>query len=142
MAHRNGWIFVIMAGVLLPGLAFGWTERAPFGARVHKHEFSSVLLSNEGCTLKTRLFFDAPEEAYKDEIASKNYYRFHARIRLDDSHSVITRVFHNDAPGAREYDYDEDTTSAGCWAKTEAHARGVDVEGCRGRGCKPEPFKD
>jgi len=142
VVYRRSWVFVTIGGLLLPALAFGWTQRAPFGARVHKHEFSSVLLSNDGCTLKTRLFFDAPEEAYRDEIASKNYYRFHARIKLDNAHEVVTRFFHNDAPGAREYDYEEDTTGAGCWAKNEAHARAVDVEGCRGRGCTPEAFKD
>ncbi|HEY4104570.1 MAG TPA: hypothetical protein VGM44_11800 [Polyangiaceae bacterium] len=132
---------VSSAALLVPALAFAWTEKAPFSARVHKHEFSNVSLTNDGCTLKARLFFDAPEEAYKDEVPSRNYYRFHARIKLDGDRVVLTRFFHNDAPGAREYDYDQDTTSDGCWAKTEVHPRGVDVEGCRGRGCTPEPFK-
>lgn len=127
--------------LLLPAVTFAWSQKADFGARVHKHEFSRVLLTNDGCTLKARLFFDAPAEAYGDEFATKNYYRFHARIRLDNAHDVMTRIFHNDAPGAREYDYDQDTTSEGCWAKAEAHARDVNVEGCRGRGCTPENFK-
>ncbi len=134
-------ILVLSGALLVPALAFAWSQKADFGAHVHKHEFSRVLLANDGCVLKTRLFFDAPEAAYHDDLAFKNYYRFHARIRLDNGHDVLTRFFHNDAPGAREYDYDQDTTSDGCWAKTEAHARGVDVEGCRGRGCTPEPFK-
>jgi hypothetical protein len=131
------------AGValLVPTLAFAWNQQADFGARVHKHQFSRVTLTVLGCTLKARLFFDAPEEAYKDEIASRNYYRFHARIKLDSAHVVETRVFHNDAPGARVYDYEQDTTNDGCWARAEVHPQGVDVEGCRGRGCNPEPFK-
>jgi hypothetical protein len=129
------------AALLAPTLALAWTQEAPFGARVHKHEFSRVVLSGDGCTLKTRLFFDAPDEAYKDEIPSRNYYRFHARIKLDSAHAVITHYFHNDAPGARVYDYEQDTTSEGCWAKAENHPQAVNVEGCRGRGCKPEDFK-
>jgi hypothetical protein len=91
--------------------------------------------------VKLRLFFDAPEEAFKNEDASRNFYRFHARIKLDAGHVILTRIFHNEAPGARTYDYEEDTSSAGCWGKTESHVQGVDVEGCRGRGCTPEPFK-
>jgi hypothetical protein len=139
--HRTSGILAASAALLAPALALAWTQSADFGARVHKHEFSRVVLTGEGCMLKARVFFDAPEEAYKDDIASRNYYRFHARIKLDSEHVVLTRFFHNDAPGARVYDYEQDTTSEGCWAKTESHARGVDVEGCRGRGCRPEPFK-
>jgi hypothetical protein len=139
--HRTIGLLAASAALLLPTLALAWSQESPFEARVHKHEFSRVVLTSAGCTLKARLFFDAPDEAYKDEIPSRNYYRFHARIQLDSEHVVITRFFHNDAPGAREYDYEQDTTSEGCWAKTEAHARAVKVEGCRGRGCTPEPFK-
>jgi hypothetical protein len=134
-------ILVASAALLVPALGLAWSQDAQFGARVHKHEFSRAMLTASGCTFKVRLFFDAPEEAYKNEDPSRNYYRFHARIKLDTDHVIMTRFFHNDAPGARVYDYEEDTTSAGCWAKTESHARGVDVEGCRGRGCTPEPFK-
>ncbi len=141
MVSRTISALAAAAVLLVPGLTFAWSQKADFGARIHKHEFSRVLLANDGCTLKTRLFFDAPEEAYKDEYPVKNYYRFHARIQLDNGHQVVTHFFHNDAPGAREYDYDQDTTSEGCWAKTEAHARDVNVEGCRGRGCTPEAFK-
>ncbi len=129
------------AALLAPTLAFAWTAEAPFDARVHQHEFSRVVLTGVGCVLKTRVFFDAPDEAYKDDIVSRNYYRFHARIKLAGGHVVVTRYFHNDAPGARVYDYDQDTTAEGCWAKTEGHAQAVNVEGCRGRGCKPEDFK-
>ena len=141
MRHRTIGLLAASAALLVPALAFAWTQEAPFSARVHKHEFSRVTLTAEGCTFKARLFFDAPAEAYKDEVPSRDYYRFHARIKLDSERVVITRFFHNDAPGARVYDYEQDTTSDGCWAKVESHPRGVDVEGCRGRGCTPEPFK-
>lgn len=134
-------LIVGSAACLVPALALAWTQEAQFGARVHKHEFSRVSLTAVGCTIKARVFFDAPDEAYKDPTPSRNYYRFHARIKLDSEHALITRVFHNDAPGARVYDYEQDTSAEGCWAKTESHPRDVDVEGCRGRGCTPEPFK-
>jgi hypothetical protein len=139
--HRTIGLLAASAALLVPALAFAWAQEAPFSAHVHKHEFSRVTLTAVGCTIKARVFFDAPPEAYKDEAPSRNYYRFHARIQLDTQHVVITRFFHNDAPGARVYDYDQDTTSEGCWAKTESHPRDVKVEGCRGRGCTPEPFK-
>lgn len=131
---------VVSAGLLVPALAFAWTQEQQFAARVHKHEFSRVVLSGEGCIVKVRLFFDAPAEAYKNEIASKNYYRFHARIKLDSEHVLLTQIFHDQTPGAQVFDYQEDTTAHGCWAKSESHARSVDVEGCRGRGCTPAPF--
>jgi hypothetical protein len=130
-----------VGALLLPALAYAWTQEQEFSARVHKHAFSRVQLSAEGCIVKARLFFDAPAEAYESETASRNYYRFHARIKLDSGHLLLTGVFHNQAPGPHQFDYEEDTAGAGCWAKSESHARGVDVEGCRGRGCTPGPFK-
>jgi hypothetical protein len=129
------------AALLVSALGLAWSQEAPFDAHVHKHAFSRVTLTATDCTVKVRLFFDAPVEAYKNEDPSRNYYRFHARIKLDSEHVILTRYFHNDAPGAHVYDYEEDTTAAGCWAKTESHVRAVNVEGCRGRGCTPEPFK-
>lgn len=134
-------IIIGAALLLLPALARAWTQDQPFGARVHKHEFSRVLLTAEGCTLKARLYFDAPAEAYENETASRNYYRFHARIKLDNEHVLFSGVFHNQTPGAHVFDFQEDTTASGCWAKSESHPRAVDVEGCRGRGCAPAPFK-
>ncbi len=134
-------IIAVSAVLLMPTLALAWTQEQEFVARVHKHEFSRVQLSAEGCTLKARLFFDAPAEAYESETASRNHYRFHARIKLDSEHVVLTGIFYNETPGAHLYDYREDTTAQGCWAKTESHVRGVDVEGCRSRGCTPAPFK-
>ena len=132
---------IASAVLLVPGLAFAWTQAQDFAARVHKHEFSRVQLTGDGCVVKARLFFDAPAEAYESETASRNYYRFHARIKLDSGQQLLTGVFHNQTPGAHVFEYLEDTTGHGCWAKSEIHARGVDVEGCRGRGCTPAPFK-
>jgi hypothetical protein len=139
--HRTILLCTLAAALLVPSLALAWSQEGPFSARVHQHEFSRVTLTAVDCTIKTRLFFDAPEEAYKDAAPSRNYYRFHARIELDSEHLVITHFFHNDTPGARVYDYEQDTTAEGCWAKTESRPRDVNVEGCRGRGCTPEPFK-
>ena len=127
--------------LLVPALAFAWTQEQQFAARVHKHEFSRVVLTGEGCTVKARLFFEAPAEGYESETASRNYYRFHARIKLDSEHVLLTDVFYNQTPGPHVYEYKQDTTAQGCWAKGESHARGVDIEGCRGRGCTPVPFK-
>jgi hypothetical protein len=141
MNQRLACSIIVSAGLLVPALACAWTHAQQFGARVHKHEFSRVQLTGEGCTVKVRLFFDAPAEAYESETAARNYYRFHARIKLHSERVLLTGVFHNQAPGPHQFDYQEDTTAQGCWAKLESHARAVDVEGCRGRGCTPAPFE-
>lgn len=132
---------LVSGALLLPALAYAWTQEQQFEARVHKHEFSRVRLSAEGCVVTARLFFDAPSEAYASDSPARNYYRFHARIKLDAKHVLLTGVFHNQTPGPHQFDYREDTTADGCWAKTESHVQGVEVEGCRGRGCNPAPFK-
>ena len=132
---------IVIGALLLPALAYAWTHEQQFAARVHKHEFSRVRLSAEGCIVKARLFFDAPAEAYESETAARNYYRFHARIKLTSERVLLTGVFHNQSSGPHQFDYQEDTAQSGCWAKSESHARAVDVEGCRGRGCTPAPFK-
>ena len=131
-----------MAGVLLsPVAAWAWTQSAGFETHIHGHEFSRVTLDSNGCELKVRVLFEAPETAYKNEAPARNFYRFHARIKLDDGRAVETRVFSNSAPGARAYSYVLDTAADACWAKGEHKISGIDVEGCRGAGCKPDPFK-
>lgn len=138
---RKSWVAPLAAltFVLAPATALAWSQAASFETHVHGHAFSRVSLESSECSVKVRLFFDAPEAAYKNE--ARNFYRFHARIKLDDGHAILTRVFSNSAPGAREYDYVADTKPDGCFAKAERSVRGVDIEGCRGVGCTPEPFK-
>src|SRR6478752_5471586 len=96
---------IVSAALLVPALAVAWTQEQQFAARVHKHEFSRVRLSAEGCTIKARLFFDAPAEAYTSETAQRNHYRFHARIKLDSERVLLTGVFFNQTPGPHVYDY-------------------------------------
>jgi hypothetical protein len=122
-------------------LALGWTQHADLETRVHGHAFSRVTIESRGCELTLRISFDAPEAAYKNESTVRNVYRFHTRIKLDNGQSVETPVFQNSAPGARTFVYTKDSTAEACWAKDERQLRAVDVEGCRGAGCKPDPFK-
>jgi hypothetical protein len=138
--RRTG-IVVLSAALVLPSLALAWSKEATFMARVHKHEFSRATVDSEQCLLKLRVFFDAPEAAYQSETRSRNEYRFHARVNLDAGHTLLTPVFRNLTPGAHSFDYVKDTAGEGCWARTELKIFGVDVEGCRGAGCTPEPFK-
>ncbi len=49
--------------------------------------------------------------------------------------------FANPPYSARAYSYVLDSKADGCWAKDERKIQGIDVEGCRGVGCTPEPFK-
>jgi hypothetical protein len=127
--------------VSLPAVAYGWAQQAPFETHIHGHEFYRVSVETSGCELKLRALFIAPEAAYKNEFPAKNFYRFHVRLKLDSGHEVVTRVFSNSAPGTRGYNYRLDTTSESCWAKPDQKIRGIDVEGCRGTGCTPDPFK-
>jgi hypothetical protein len=133
-------VALVTAWSLVPAAAFAWTQQASFETHIHGHEFSHVSVDSNQCELKVRVLFTAPEAAYKNENSAKNFYRFHARIKLD-GHEVVTRVFSNSAPGTRGYNYSLDTTADACWAKDERKLQGIDIEGCRGAGCTPDPFK-
>lgn len=132
----------MLAVLAAPVAALAWSQSASFETRVHGHAFSRVTLESRGCELGVQLPFDAPQKAYEHEAAARNIYRFHARIKLDKGHTFETVVFQNSVPGARSYSYVKDTTAEGCWAKDPHQLRAVDVEGCRGGGCKPEPFRN
>jgi hypothetical protein len=127
--------------VLVPAAAFGWTQHANVETHVHGHEFYRVGVETNQCALTVRALFVAPDAAYHNEFPAKNFYRFHVRLKLDGERNVVTRVFSNSAPGTRGYSYVLDTTADGCWAKQEHKIQGVDIEGCRGVGCAPDPFK-
>src|SRR3954467_9004570 len=137
------WIapLALLAFVVAPASAWAWSHEAKFETHIHGHEFSRVTLGSNDCALDVSVFFDAPEAAYKHESPARNFYRFHARIKLDDGRAIITRVFSNSAPGARVYSYVDDTKPDGCFAKEAHKIQGIDVEGCRGAGCTPDPFK-
>lgn len=124
-----------------PLAALAWKSGADFETGIHGHDFSRADLESDQCTVKVQVLFDAPAEGYRHEAPARNVYRFHVRMKLDDGHQVVTRVFNNRSPGARAYSYTLDTTADGCWAKQERKLQGIDVEGCRGAGCKPEDFK-
>jgi hypothetical protein len=127
--------------VSMPAVALAWSQQANFETHIHGHEFYRISVETNQCKLKMRVLFTAPEAGYKNEFSAKNSYRFHARLKLDDERNVVTRIFSNSAPGTRGYDYVFDTSADGCWASQEHKIRGVDIEGCRGTGCTPDPFK-
>jgi hypothetical protein len=131
-------LLVATAILSVPTLALAWTQSALFDVTVHKHLFERVAVDSQDCALRTQISFSAPAEAYK----SGNYYRFKARIRLDAGHEVTTRVFGNSGAGARTYSFSYDTSAEGCWAKVDHKFKGFDVEGCRGRGCTPDAFRE
>ena len=138
---RQASALAMTALLLTPLAALGWKQGADFETRIHGHEFARVTLESEQCDVKVRVLFNAPEDGYKSEAPARNLYRFHARIKLDDGRAVMSRVFSNSAAGWRAYTYTLDTKPDGCWAKDERKVQGIDIEGCRGAGCKPEPFK-
>jgi hypothetical protein len=127
--------------LFVPAVAFAWGQQANFETRIHGHEFYRVRVETNQCELRMRVLFTAPEANYRHEVAAKNFYRFRARLQLAHGREVVTRIFSNSAPGTRGYNYVLDTAADGCWVKQEHEIRGVDIEGCRGSGCTPEPFK-
>jgi hypothetical protein len=123
---------------LAPAAAGAWEKKAELEVQVHDHAFSKVSATSVGeCALELSVHFGAPAERYG---AGKGHYKFRARVELSGGKRVTSPVFMNRAPGRRVYRFTFDTTGEGCWAKQEHKIFDLDVEGCRGRGCKVEPF--
>jgi hypothetical protein len=139
--HRTSSVFAFVLLSTLSGLSLAWNQSAPFHAKVHHHEFSRVLVDTDGCALKVKLYFDAPAAQYDPGDSPRSYYRFHARLKFDGAPNALSSVFNNAAPGSRMWEGSIDTTADGCWVKTQHKLEGVDIEGCRGRGCTPDAFK-
>lgn len=132
------WLFLV--ATLGSASALAWTRKAEFEARVHGHTFSKVELESvesAPCKLRYTVEFEAPPEGYTKSSA---YYRFHVRVRFDEGRSLVTPVFGNRGPGTRHYVYWLDTSADGCWANADHKVFGVDVQGCRGQRCVPDPF--
>lgn len=123
---------------LLPGSAAAWSGKAEFVAKVHGHEFRRVAIEASGCSIRYQLTFLAPAEQYPS--GKPRTLRFAARIRFHDGLAVLTPTFTNSTPGERTYAHTFDTRAAGCWAERERRLLAVDVEGCRGRDCRPAAF--
>lgn len=140
MRHRLLRLALTLSVLALSGAALAWSGKAPFTAMVHDHEYHDVALESDGCKVRYRLYFDAPEARYAEKNGVRGYYRFKARIKLHGDKTVTSPVFGNSGAGERVYAAAYDTTSEGCWAKDAQKLAGVDVEGCRGRNCTPAPF--
>jgi hypothetical protein len=113
-----------------------WSSEADVSVTVNGHSFHHARIDGDGCTVKVRLVFDAPEKGYSDpKNTVRNYHRFRARVRLAKGQTVTSRVFSNTVPGERSYTFEEDTTGAGCWSKDPGKLVKVDVIGCRGKDC-------
>jgi hypothetical protein len=134
-----GFALTAVCGVTM--LAQAWEFKAPFRAMVHNHQFEAVRMWNEGCELKVRLVFDAPATQYSSSEPARNVHRFRARLRMRDNVMVHSPEFVNRAPGRRAYTFTRDTREGGCWAEQELKLQAVDVEGCRGLGCRVDDFR-
>jgi hypothetical protein len=131
----------LLGAALYASAAFAWQSDNPFRVRVHQHVFDRAVITQNECKLDVELYFTAPDDGYRSDRRGRNYFLFHARFKFDATHRPSTLVFGNAAAGRRVYRTEFDTSGEGCWAKTEQHLSGVDVEGCRGRHCTPDPFE-
>ncbi|MBN2193376.1 MAG: hypothetical protein JW751_11220 [Polyangiaceae bacterium] len=110
---------------------------------IHDHKFDRIETKRvgDGCEVEYVLHFGAPAARYTDPAPVRNYYRFKARVSLSEGHRSFSPQFANRVPGRRVYRWKHDTTAEGCWAQKPHKVFYVDVEGCRNRNCKVEPFK-
>jgi hypothetical protein len=118
-----------------------WWDEATLRVTVHEHAFHRVTANAIGCSVRVRLYFDAPASRYGEPLPERNHYRFSAQVSLSDARTIVSEPFDNTQLGARVMAFSHDTTSQGCWAESEHTLRKVDVHACRGVGCVPEPFE-
>lgn len=133
---------LLLALLTSPVAALAWTSDSPFSATVLGHQFKHVSVGDEACTVKATLKFSAPEAQYREPAQARNHYRFKARARFASGKRATSPIFFSQKPGAHQFSFEFDTTPDGCWARTEQKVIGVDVEGCRGKGCTVEPFQN
>lgn len=139
VSWRAAWLALLAAAPVAARSA--WWDEAPIAVRVHEHAFRRVTANGVGCSVRVRLYFDAPGARYADPVPQRNHYRFRARVVLSDNAGFTSSVFDNDEAGARVYAFSHDTSPGGCWAEREHTLRKVDVHACRGERCEPEPFE-
>ena len=116
-----------------------WVQQAEIRVKTHGHEFHKVRVESTDCSVRYRLYFTAPAEAYPE--GQYRHYQFRARVRFQSGKSFVSPVFGNPGSGERVYERSYDTTSEGCWAQSEQKLQALDVEACRGRGCEPAQFQ-
>jgi hypothetical protein len=132
----------LVAGALFAATgALAWSQEAPIDVTVHSHNFHTVKIATDGCTIQASLWFKAPQEGYTSRYANQNHFRFRARVGLSEDELVVSPVFSNRGAGERVYRFAHDTTPDGCWAKTQHKVLRVDVDGCRGRACEIPAFQ-
>jgi len=136
--RRAGFASLLVA---VPALAArGWWDEARIKVQVHEHAFYRVTANSVGCSVRVRLYFDAPASEYREPAAERNHYRFLAHVSFSDGAELTSEVFDNAEVGARVYAFSQDTSPKGCWAEQEHGLRKLDVHACRGDRCVPEPF--
>ncbi|HEX4340981.1 MAG TPA: hypothetical protein VH062_33965 [Polyangiaceae bacterium] len=119
-----------------------WVSEADVSVHVNGHSFHHARVEGQGCTLSVHLLFDAPENGYSDpKNKVRNYQLFQARVKMAKGQVATSKHFGNAAAGERQYSYDVDTTSDGCWSKAPGKLVKLDVIGCRNRGCDVGAFE-
>jgi hypothetical protein len=134
----------LVAASAVPALAVGaapWWDTAQVEVKVHEHAFHRVTINRVGCQVRVRLYFDAPQAAYREAAAARNQYRFRAELKLSGGQRFVSDVFDNREAGARVFAFSHDSQSQGCWAEEGRKLRKVDVHACRGDRCTPESFE-
>ena len=130
----------LVASLGCAGVAWGWATSVLFSATVWGHKFNEVSVEAKDCSVTVRVKYDAPAVAYKSQSADKNHYRFRARARFASGVKAEGPIFSSTKAGPGVHSFTVDTGQA-CWARDKQALAAMDVEGCRGEGCKVEPFK-
>ncbi len=133
-------LLLALAALALTAPALAWSYSRTINARVNKHAFHRVDVKSDDCKLEIGLYFDAPPEGYDSGAKNRNHHRFKARFLFKNGKSVVTPIIGNAKPGKRRFIHRYDSADAACWAKEEVQLKDVDIEGCRGQGCKVKDF--
>lgn len=136
---RRALSLVLLAAA--PLAAESSTQEVTISTTVHGHAFDRVKVEPTGCSVRVRLFFDAPKEVYSSKEPARNHYNFRARLRLAEGRVVTSPVFASRVPGRRVYEFTHDTSAQECWATKSPALQAIDIEGCRGQRCRPDPFR-
>lgn len=119
-----------------PSAGAGWQSFGVFsGLEVHGNQFHSATLQNGGagdsCKMVATVFFDAP---------ANEAYRFRAKLTLEDGSWVKSPEFGNSLAGPHQQAFVVDTSADGCWGARRKEILKLDVSGCAGAFCQPNPL--
>ena len=127
---------VFLAFVCVPMTAKAWNSTANFNVYLYGNNFHHVemqsLYSNQ-CVIEIVVKFYSP---------NANYYKFQAKVTTKSGAWLRSEVFFNSAYGEREFRWTYNTADQNCWGSGFQEPSYLEVHGCEGNTCTPQPFAE